>query len=77
MDSTRFPGLAQVLVGRYRVVTYDPRSIGRSTREGSTQDITVSGLDRSLRVGSSPCSVDGASSPRVWRTNRWPFMAAR
>jgi hypothetical protein len=77
MDSTRFPGLAQVLVGRYTVVIYDPPSIGRSTREDSTQDITVSGLDRSLRVVSLPCSVDGASSTRFWRTNRWPFMAAR
>jgi clorobiocin biosynthesis protein CloN7 len=40
MDSTGFAGLAHVLDGRYTVVTYDPRGIGRSTREDTSQDIT-------------------------------------
>jgi pimeloyl-ACP methyl ester carboxylesterase len=40
MDSTGFAGLARALAGRYTVVTYDPRGIGNSTREDTTQDVT-------------------------------------
>jgi clorobiocin biosynthesis protein CloN7 len=36
MDSTGFTGLAHALADRYTVVTYDPRGIGRSTREDTT-----------------------------------------
>ena len=36
MDSTGFAGLA----GRYTVVTYDPRGIGNSRREGAGRDVT-------------------------------------
>src|ERR1019366_5351593 len=40
MDSTGCPGLASALAGDYTVVTYDPRGLGNSSREDTTQDVT-------------------------------------
>ncbi|MEV0272501.1 alpha/beta hydrolase [Hamadaea sp. NPDC050747] len=40
MDSTGFTPLAQVMAERYTVVTYDPRGIGKSTRDDADADIT-------------------------------------
>jgi clorobiocin biosynthesis protein CloN7 len=40
MDSTGFAGLAGALADDYTVVTYDPRGIGHSSREDTTQDVT-------------------------------------
>ncbi len=40
MDSTGFAGLASAMADRYTVVTYDPRGIGKSTRDNNDEDIT-------------------------------------
>src|SRR5437016_13927023 len=40
MDSTGFAGLARALAGGYAVVTYDPRGIGNSSREATSEDVT-------------------------------------
>ena len=40
MDSTGFAGLASALAGDHTVVTYDPRCIGNSSREDTSQDVT-------------------------------------
>src|ERR1039457_3150973 len=39
-DSTAFARLATALAGDYTVVTYDPRGLGNSSREDTTQDVT-------------------------------------
>jgi clorobiocin/coumermycin A biosynthesis protein CloN7/CouN7 len=40
MDSTGFAGLASAVASDYTVVTYDPRCIGHSSREDTSQDVT-------------------------------------
>ncbi len=70
MDSTGFAGLARALVGRYTVVTYDPRGIGKSTREDPTQDVTpeqqADDLHRLLSaLGGEPAHVFGSSGGAV------------
>lgn len=70
MDSTGFAGLAHVLAGRYTVVTYDPRGIGHSTRENTTQDITperqADDVHRLLAaLGGGPADVFGSSGGAV------------
>ncbi|HZD70180.1 MAG TPA: alpha/beta hydrolase [Actinomycetes bacterium] len=40
MDHTGFAPLANAIADHYTVVTYDPRGIGNSNREDTTQDVT-------------------------------------
>ena len=66
MDSTGFAGLASALAGDYTVVTYDPRCIGNSSREDTSQDVTpdqqADDVHRLLSaLGSGPASVFGSS----------------
>jgi pimeloyl-ACP methyl ester carboxylesterase len=66
MDSTGFAGLARALAARYTVVTYDPRGIGHSTREDSSQDVTpeqqADDVHRLLSaLGGGPAHVFGSS----------------
>jgi len=66
MDSTGFAGLAGALAGDYTVVTYDPRCIGNSSREDTSQDVTpdqqADDVHRLLSaLGSGPASVFGSS----------------
>ncbi|HET9973442.1 MAG TPA: alpha/beta hydrolase [Streptosporangiaceae bacterium] len=70
MDSTGFTGLATVLAGRYTVVTYDPRGIGRSTREDTSTDITpeqqAEDVHRLLSaLGRGPADIFGSSGGAV------------
>jgi clorobiocin/coumermycin A biosynthesis protein CloN7/CouN7 len=70
MDSTGFAGLARALAGRYTVVTYDPRGIGRSTRDDATQDVTpgqqADDVHRLLSaLGGGPAHVFGSSGGAV------------
>jgi clorobiocin biosynthesis protein CloN7 len=70
MDSTGFAGLARALAGRYTVVTYDPRGIGHSTREDTTQDITpeqqADDVHRVLSaLGGGPADIFGSSGGAV------------
>jgi pimeloyl-ACP methyl ester carboxylesterase len=70
MDSTGFAGLAQALASRYTVVTYDPRGIGHSTREDTTQDITpgqqADDVHRLLSaLGGGPADIFGSSGGAV------------
>jgi pimeloyl-ACP methyl ester carboxylesterase len=70
MDSTGFAGLAQVLAGRYTVVTYDPRGIGHSTREDTSSDITpeqqADDVHRLLSaLGGGPADIFGSSGGAV------------
>jgi clorobiocin biosynthesis protein CloN7 len=70
MDSTGFSGLAGALADRYTVVTYDPRGIGNSSREDSSQDLTpeqqAGDVQRLLSVlGGEPAHVFGSSGGAV------------
>jgi pimeloyl-ACP methyl ester carboxylesterase len=66
MDSTGFAGLASALAGDYTVVTYDPRCIGNSSREDTSQDVTpgqqADDVHRLLSaLDGGPASVFGSS----------------
>ncbi|HXZ69304.1 MAG TPA: alpha/beta hydrolase [Streptosporangiaceae bacterium] len=66
MDSTGFAGLASALTGEYTVVTYDPRCIGNSSREDTSQDVTpgqqADDVHRLVSaLGGGPVSVFGSS----------------
>jgi thioredoxin reductase len=66
MDSTGFAGLASALAGEYTVVTYDPRCIGNSSREDTSQDVTpgqqADDVHRLLSaLGGGQASVFGSS----------------
>lgn len=70
MDSTGFAGLADALAGEYTVVTYDPRGIGNSTRENTTEDVTpeqqADDVHRLLStLGGGPVDVFGSSGGAV------------
>jgi clorobiocin/coumermycin A biosynthesis protein CloN7/CouN7 len=70
MDSTGFAPLASALASDYTVVTYDPRGIGSSSREDSTQDVTpeqqADDVHRLLSaLGSEPAHVFGSSGGAV------------
>jgi clorobiocin/coumermycin A biosynthesis protein CloN7/CouN7 len=70
MDSTGFTGLANALAGEYTVVTYDPRGIGNSSREDTTQDVTpgqqADDVYRLLSaLGGEPAYVFGSSGGAV------------
>jgi pimeloyl-ACP methyl ester carboxylesterase len=60
MDSTGFAALADALVGRYTVVTYDPRGIGGSSRQDTTGDVTPS----SRPTTCTACCQRSAACPR-------------
>src|SRR5215469_16935808 len=66
MDSTGFAGLASALAGDYTVVTYDPRCIGNSKRDDTSQDVTpdqqADDVHRLLSAfGGGPAAVFGSS----------------
>jgi clorobiocin biosynthesis protein CloN7 len=70
MDSTGFAGLARALAGEYTVVTYDPRGIGGSSREDTTEDVTpelqADDVHRLLAaLGGEPAYVFGSSGGAV------------
>jgi clorobiocin biosynthesis protein CloN7 len=70
MDSTGFAGLASALAGQYTVVTYDPRGLGNSSREDTTQDVTpgeqADDVHRLLSaLGGEPADVFGSSGGAV------------
>jgi pimeloyl-ACP methyl ester carboxylesterase len=70
MDSTGFAGLADALAGDYTVVTYDPRGIGNSSREDTTEDVTpeqqADDVHRLLStLGGEPAHVFGSSGGAV------------
>jgi clorobiocin biosynthesis protein CloN7 len=69
MDSTGFAGLARALADRYTVLTYDPRGIGHSTREDTTQDITpeqqADDVHRLLSALGGPAHIFGSSGGAV------------
>lgn len=70
MDSTGFTGLANALAHDYTVVTYDPRGIGNSSREDTTEDVTpeqqADDVHRLLSaLGGEPAHVFGSSGGAV------------
>jgi clorobiocin biosynthesis protein CloN7 len=70
MDSTGFAPLANVLADDYTVVTYDPRGIGNSSRQDTTEDVTpeqqAEDVHRLLSaLGSQPTYVFGSSGGAV------------
>jgi clorobiocin/coumermycin A biosynthesis protein CloN7/CouN7 len=70
MDSTGFAGLASALASDYTVVTYDPRGIGHSSREDTTQDVTpelqADDVHRLLSaLGGEPACIFGSSGGAV------------
>src|SRR5947208_9007859 len=70
MDSTGFAGLASALSDEYTVVTYDPRGIGSSSREDTTEDVTpeqqADDVHRLLSaLGREPANVFGSSGGAV------------
>jgi clorobiocin biosynthesis protein CloN7 len=70
MDSTGFAPLANALADDYSVVTYDPRGIGNSTREDTSEDVTpdqqAADVYRLLSaLGGEPAYVFGSSGGAV------------
>jgi clorobiocin/coumermycin A biosynthesis protein CloN7/CouN7 len=70
MDSTGFTPLASALADHYTVVTYDPRGIGNSSREDTTQDVTpaqqADDVHRLLSaLGGQPADLFGSSGGAV------------
>jgi len=70
MDSTGFSWLAGALAGRYTAVTYDPRGIGKSSREDAAAEVTpeqqADDVYRLLSVlGREPAHVFGSSGGAV------------
>src|ERR1019366_242039 len=63
MDSPGFAGLASALAGDYTVVTYDPRGLGNSSREDTTQDVTP---ERQADDGHRPPSALGGEPAHVF-----------
>jgi clorobiocin biosynthesis protein CloN7 len=70
MDSSGFTPLASALADHYTVVTYDPRGIGNSSREDTTQDVTpaqqADDVHRLLAaLGGEPADLFGSSGGAV------------
>jgi pimeloyl-ACP methyl ester carboxylesterase len=70
MDSTGFAPLASALADHYTVVTYDPRGIGNSSREDTSQDVTpaqqADDVHRLLSaLGGEPADLFGSSGGAV------------
>jgi clorobiocin biosynthesis protein CloN7 len=70
MDSGGFAGLANAMADDYTVVTYDPRGVGKSTREDTSEDVTpelqAEDVNHLLAsIGSEPAYVFGSSGGAV------------
>jgi clorobiocin biosynthesis protein CloN7 len=70
MDSTGFTPLASALADHYTVVTYDPRGIGNSSREDTSEDVTpaqqADDVHRLLSaLGGEPADLFGSSGGAV------------
>jgi len=70
MDSTGFAGLASALAGDYTVVTYDPRCVGNSSREDTSQDVTPDQQAGDVHhllsaLGGGPAAVFGSSGGAI------------
>jgi clorobiocin biosynthesis protein CloN7 len=70
VDSVGFGGLADALADQYTVVTYDPRGLGKSSREDTGQDVTpeqqADDVHRLLaELGGAPADVFGGSGGAV------------
>jgi clorobiocin/coumermycin A biosynthesis protein CloN7/CouN7 len=70
MDSSGFIPLASALADHYTVVTYDPRGIGNSSREDTSEDVTpaqqADDVHRLLSaLGGEPADLFGSSGGAV------------
>jgi pimeloyl-ACP methyl ester carboxylesterase len=70
MDSSGFAPLASALADHHTVVTYDPRGIGNSSREVTSEDVTpqqqADDVHRLLSaLGGEPADVFGSSGGAV------------